>query len=127
MLLINSLISRTNDLIRIVDLFNSMSTPAGNTGDGKQRCEQLLRDAQHSVNKAGVHIDISANWLFSAAFSKELRSELFDSFKEVVFILKTVLNCKALGNFLKNFSSWIGARQVPTSIFWGVSFIPNIA
>ena len=56
------LVCRTNDLAFIYQLFDSVSTPACNSGNRKDRSEHLLRNIQHGVNKSTVEVDIAADW-----------------------------------------------------------------
>ncbi len=57
----DTLVSRTNDLIHIDQLFDTMCTPSHNTCHCKDWCEQLLRNTKHAVNKSAVKIHIGTN------------------------------------------------------------------
>ena len=35
-----------------------MCGPAGHTGDGEERCDELIRDVQHVIDKAAVEVDV---------------------------------------------------------------------
>ena len=52
-----------------------MGDPAGNARDREQRCEEVLRDAQHGVGEAGVVVDVGADRLSSV-----LHDRLLDHF-----------------------------------------------
>ena len=54
-----------------------MRAPTGNTGGGKQRGKQILRDLQHLVNQTGVQIYVGAHHLVVALYlGKHLRGQL---------------------------------------------------
>ena len=54
-------------------LFHSVRRPACNAGDGEQRSEQILGDAEQFIHKTGIEIDICAHDFFvSAQLGKDL-------------------------------------------------------
>ena len=56
-------ISRTDDLSFVDQFFQSVCAPSGNTRDGKDRCEQFCRDAQHRIDKSAVKVYVCADGL----------------------------------------------------------------
>ena len=45
------LVGGADDAVRKLHFLHAVGAPAGHTGNGKQRGEQILADAQHSVNQ----------------------------------------------------------------------------
>ena len=56
-------VRRADDAPAGVDLLDSVCAPARNARDGEERCVQLLRNAQHLIDEAGVHIHVCADLL----------------------------------------------------------------
>ena len=54
-------VGRAHDPVAGDHLLDAVGAPAGNTGGGEQRREHLLRDAQHGIHQAGVHIHIGTH------------------------------------------------------------------
>ena len=44
------------------DFFYSVGAPARYTCRGEQRREYVLRDAEHGIYEAGIHINVGAHW-----------------------------------------------------------------
>ena len=84
-----------------------MGTPAGYTGNGEQRGEQILADAQHAVDQAAEQVHIGADLFGAVLFlSKDLRGQPLDAAQHLVFLIVAFFICKALGVGLEN----LGAR-----------------
>ena len=62
-LILYGTISGTDDLSGIAQLFDAVGTPTGNTGNGENRCIQLLGKIQHTVNKAAEEVHVGADAL----------------------------------------------------------------
>ena len=54
-------VRRTHDPMTGDHLFNPVGAPAGNPGGGEEGGKHILRDAQHGVDQAGVHIHIGTH------------------------------------------------------------------
>ncbi len=63
----NALVSGTDDLTHVYQLLDAVRAPAGNTGDGENRGEQLRREIQHTVNKPAVKVYVGAYAFVDAA------------------------------------------------------------
>ena len=75
-----------------------MGAPAGHTGNGKQRGEQILADAQHSVNQPAEQVNVGADLLRAVLFlGKDLGGQPLDAAQHLVFLVIAVLVGQTLG------------------------------
>ena len=62
------LVGGADDAVRKLHFLHAVGAPAGHTGNGKQRGEQILADAQHSVNQPAEQVDVGADLLRAVLF-----------------------------------------------------------
>ena len=61
-----------------------MGAPARDPGDGEDRSEELLRNAQHLIHEAAVEVDVGADTFIHSAFTGDhLRGDLLNFFIQV--------------------------------------------
>lgn len=103
------LVSRTDDLAFIGQFFNTVRTPSGDTGNGKDRCEQFHRKAKHGVDKTAVKVHIGTDRFEQLAMLlHEFDGNAFNTVVKFEFFVQAFLVGKCLGIFLQNNASWIG-------------------
>ena len=56
-------VSRTDNLALVHKLLDPVCRPAGDTGDCKNRCEDLNRQLQHRIDESTVEINICTDGL----------------------------------------------------------------
>ena len=59
-----SAIGRSDYSVAGEGFLNAVGAPTGNSGNGKQRSEQILGYVKHFVDQTGVKVNICADWNF---------------------------------------------------------------
>ena len=73
------LVRRADDAVGELHFLNTVGAPAGYTRNGKQRGEQILADAQHTVNQPAEQVHVGADLLGAVLFlGKDLRGQGYD-------------------------------------------------
>ena len=85
-------VGRAHDAVAGQDLLYPVGAPAGDTSRGEQRREDLLRDAEHMVHKAGVHIDVRADGVVAPAlFLQKLRADRLDLLQQLKIVVSEIV------------------------------------
>ena len=88
-----------------------MSRPTGHTSTGEQRSEQILRNAQHGVHEAGIHVHVRAHILPCALLVEDnLGRQALDLLKQAELGLEFSAHSQLLGEALANNGTRIGQR-----------------
>ena len=66
LLAVDRLVRGTDDALARDDFLEAMRSPTRHASAGEQRGEQILRNAQHGVHEAGVHVHVRAHVLSRA-------------------------------------------------------------
>ena len=53
-------VRRADDAMRAEELFHAVRRPAGHAGDGEHGRVEILRNAEHLIDKSGIKIDVGA-------------------------------------------------------------------
>ena len=74
------LVGGADDAVRELDLLDAVGTPAGHTGNRKQRGVQVLADAEHTVDQAAEQVHVGTDLLRAVLFlGKDLRGQALHS------------------------------------------------
>ena len=88
-----------------------MGTPAGHTGNRKQRGVQVLADAEHTVDQAAEQVHVGADLLRAVLFlGKDLRGQALNAAQQLVLLVVALLVGQALGVGLQNLRTGVAHR-----------------
>ena len=88
----NEFVRWTDNLALVHKLLDPVCRPAGDTGDCKNRCEDLNWQFQHRLDKSTVEIDIRTNRLeCTAMLTNQVRCDSLHSVVQRELILQALL------------------------------------
>ena len=88
-----------------------MGTPAGHTGNRKQRGVQVLADAEHTVDQAAEQVHVGADLLRAVLFlSKDLRGQALNAAQQLILLVVALLVGQALGVGFQNLRTGVAHR-----------------
>ena len=115
--LCHALVSRTDDLAVVGQLFDAVRAPTHDTCHGKDRSIKLQGQIQHAVYKAAVEVHIGADALVDLAFlADDLGSQTFYHGVESKFLFPSLLN---------RMSFYEGFEDIGTGIREGVNRVAH--
>ena len=102
-------ISRTDDAVDILELFQSVCAPADDSGCREKRCVQARRQAEHVVDQTAEEVDVRVDALLVSLTGRDqLRCEILDRLVQTILFVVSLGVSKLLYITLQHFRTWIG-------------------